>query len=169
MSRPPATLTSPDHALGIAMVCACAVLAVVTLMGVGTTTALTELVGHDIAATLIPMMIFTAACGSLFSIYAVVRARNATAEMQHGALIVELGCKVVLTITMATYAFALTKYYWGATNPAINIQILIWFLTAGLGGRVWQIARDLRTVRRASAAGVPADPSPLGEPDPTGR
>lgn len=164
MRRPAAKVTSPDHPVGVMAIVIQAALAIQLLAGRGTTTAIGDLLSLRAANTLVPALTLTAAMGALYAVWAVVHA--ADAATQRSALRVELVCKIVLSALTILYAAAISHYYWDR-GGAPNIETYVWGIGIGFVWRVRQIRRDLRCNRNASAAARPAEPTPLGEPDPT--
>lgn len=162
MTSRPVTITSPTHALGISAVVTQATLALMLLLGYGTTDAVGTMLSLDVADVLLPLLMFTASVGALGSIVAVASAQCRNSATLLPAMRIELACKIALTFTTLTYTLALIQHYNFTEAPNITTYTLI----AGLGfaARSWQIRRDMRRVKVALEAGVAANPAPLGDP-----
>lgn len=157
----PVTIISPTHGVGVAMVISQAFLAVLLLMGIGSTDALSHLLTQQWAAVLVPILILLSACGALLGIWSVTRVcRYDSSGLLQASLRLELACKAVLTVTTLLYAYALTWYY--GLYEAPNISVYVWFTGGGFAVRVVQIVRDLRAITRAHREGLAANPPPLG-------
>lgn len=156
----PVTVTSPTHASAVAFVLGQLALAVQLVNGTATTRALDTAIGRG-AAWVVPVVMIAACAGVLTSVATMKRLADPS-----DALRLEGVSWALLGIVSLAYAWSLTSTYgWpgGATT-----QTYAWSFGVGCCGRVWQILRDLTRYKRAASIGAPADPAPLGEPDPTG-
>ena len=159
MTRP-ATYTSPTHAVGVAMVLAQLAISVQLIAGVAKMPALRNATADGLA-DMLPVVMFTSLVVALAAI--VVTSRSCRdADSTIVALRVEAAAKAALSGMSLAYAASLTfTYGWagGATT-----QTYAWALGLGFAVRSWQIRRDVRRVRAAKLAAIPASPPPLGEP-----
>lgn len=153
----PVTITSPTHPVALAAYFAQVALAAQLVEGIATTRALDSAIGTA-SAWAVPLLMFAAGLGVIVAAIVVSRLPEPT-----DALRLEAWCVFILGVVSAAYALSLTLAYgWagGATT-----QTYSWALAAGFIWRAWQAWRERCRLRRASAAAVPADPPPLGEPD----
>lgn len=159
MTRP-ATYTSPTHAVGVGMVLAQTAIAVQLLLGTSTTPALSHAAG-DVVAGLLPALMLTACLAALAAITVTARSRPGVSSTLI-ALRVEATAKATLAGMSLAYAASLTSAYGWSGSP--TTQTYAWGMGLAFGVRSWQIMRDVRRLRTATAASVPADPPPLGDP-----
>ena len=158
----PVSIISPTHAIGVAMVISQAILALLLLAGVGTTDALTALLGNAGATVLVPILMLLSSCGALLAIISVAWvSRYESSTLLRASLHMEGVCKTLLAAMTLLYAYAITDFY-GATNVP-NLSVYVWATGIGFAARSIQIFQDLRSLARAQKTGMAANPPPLGQ------
>ncbi|MEN3123285.1 hypothetical protein [Janibacter sp. LM] len=157
---PVATITSPGHAIGVGALITVAVLSVQLLAGMATPHALGATIGVDAASTAVPAVMLVAALGSLIAVWVVPRLNYPARAMR-----VEAACKATLAAMLLLYGYSLTSFHGWSSGPAT--QTFTWGLGWAFVARTVQILHDARTASRATAAQLPACPTPLGDPDRT--